>query len=337
MKKIINKLKVIAVLAICFLSIQSVAFAQCATDESGIVSPNCLLEEVSGETNLENFSVRQHSDAPPDYSQPGAGQVATPILFALDLFKFLMSGVALLVVVYSGIKLIVSTEEETMGKVKNNLIYGIAGLLIIQLVEPVIRGVIFGEQGEAFEDAGTAELFAEEGVTQLRGIIGLIQVFIGVISIFVLVIRGYTVIFSAGDEESLGKAKTHITYAVLGLLLILTSEVLVRGVIFPDSGEALPDAQAGRSVIAEIANYISGFIALISFVSLFAAGYQYVVSGGDEEALTKVKKVFLYSAIGLILSLGAYAFINTVLEFEERSVPGANNDPVQDAVDIDNL
>ena len=66
-----------------------------------------------------------------------------------------------------------------------------------------------------------------------------------------------------------------------------------------------------------ITNYISGFIALAAFLSLFYAGYLYVVSAGKDEATEKVKKLFTAALIALVLAAGAFAAVNTLVKFEK--------------------
>ncbi len=255
----------------------------------------------------------RHPDAPPIYEE-GVTAVASPILFLIDLFRYVMSGIAFIVVVIAAIKLIAYSSDEEAKKAKTTLLAGIAGLLVIQVADPLVKRMFFGELGEAFEDPATAELYAQETVAFIRGIIGFLHVFLGAVAVLVIVIRGFVVLTSGGEEEKLTKAKRHVLYAVLGLAVVGLSEVVVRGVVFPEEGEALPDVEMGRAILVSITNYISGFVAIASFVVLFYAGYYYVVSGGQEEANEKVKKIVMGAVIGLILALAAFAIVNTVLE-----------------------
>lgn len=274
------------------------------------------IQEVGTNTKLPQFQIGQHPDAPPDYSQEGIGTFTSPIYFAIDLFRYVVSAVAILVIVFSAIKLISTSNEEDAGKVKDNLVYGIVGLLVIQIADVAVKKMFFGEQGEILENAANAQIYAEESVRQIRGIIGFFEAFLGAIAVLVMIIRGFTLVTSAGDEEAMGKAKTQIMYALVGLFIVGLSELVVRGFIFPDAGQSLPDVNKGRKIIVMITNYIAGFVSIISFATLFYAGYRYVVSAGNEEETGKVKEIITGSLIGLILALGAFAAVNTLIEFE---------------------
>lgn len=284
---------------------------------TAVSTPSQILESIGGPTGLPDFDeTGQHPDAPADFAQEGIGAVTSPILFAIDLIRLVVSSIAFLVVVFAAFRLISTASEEEATKSKSTLLVGIIGLLVIQIADVAVRRMFFGDQGQAFEDISSAQIFANESVSQIRGIIGFLEVFVGATAVFVLVIRGFTLISSGGDEEAMTKAKNHVLYAVIGLIAVALSEVVIRGVVFPDAGERLPDVQRGVFVLVTLTNYAAGFISILAFLLLFYAGYQYVISGGNEEATEKVKKIITGAVIALILALGAFALVNTLVQFE---------------------
>ncbi|MFH1284126.1 MAG: pilin [Candidatus Peregrinibacteria bacterium] len=315
MKKLIKQIALLFFLVNLGLTIHlEIASAQ---DSTPYIGPLQEIQNIGEETGLPSFiESGQHPDAPPDYLQEGVGTATSPIFFALDFFRYVVSGIAILVIVIQAIKLISASSEEDAGKAKTALLMGVIGLIVIQLADVIVRKMFFGEQGEAFEDIATTQIYAEESVKQVRGIIGFVEVFVGAAAVLVIIIRGFTLVTSGGDEEAMTKAKNHLIYAVVGLAVVVLSEAVVRGVIFPEAGKELPDADKGRAVIIAITNYLAGFIAIIAFVGLFYGGYRFVVSGGEEESKEKIKKIILGSLIALILALGAFALVNTLLELK---------------------
>lgn len=80
-------------------------------------------------------------------------------------------------------------------------------------------------------DAGRASnpLLGKDGIVTTG-----IKIFIlavGVISIFVMVINGTKMITSNGDANSVSKARNGIIYAVIGLVIALSAQVIVATVI----------------------------------------------------------------------------------------------------------
>lgn len=317
MKKFLKKLVVALLIIHVALIVQSLV----ASAAENPYAPITTIKTIGSQedTHLGDFATGQHVDSPPDYIAPGVGRVSSPVLFAIDLFRYFMSGVAFLVVVFQAAKLIATANEEEAGKAKTTLLVGILGLIIIQLASIIVYKVFFGEQGEAFETITDAQLAAEEGVELLRGILGFVEALVGVIAVLVFVTRGFVLLTSAGDEETITRTKKHVLYSIFGLIAVAMSEIVVRGFIFPDSGKSLPDAETGKFILVEVINFLSGFIAIIAFVVLFYAGYKYVVSAGNEEETEAVKKTFIGAVIALLLTMGSFALVNTLIKFQPLS------------------
>lgn len=324
MKKIIKSFLLFFILVNLALSIHSVTNAS-----SPFPKPADVIKQVGNteETNLPSFEVGQHPDAPPDYAQPGVGQVTSPIYFAIDLFRYAISGIAMLIIIISALKLVSVSSDEDAGKVKNNLVFAIVGFLVIQLANVIVKEMFFGETGDALEDAASAEIYAEQSLELIRGIVGFAEIFLGAVAVLVIVIRGFMLITNPGDEEGITKARNHILYALGALALVGLSEIVIRGVIFPKAGEALPDIERGKQIIIMITNFMASFISIIAFLMLFYAGYKFVVSGGEEEQKDKIKKVFISALIALLLALGAFAAVNTLVEFKPPDDTFSNETP----------
>jgi len=297
---------------------ETFAISSCS-DPKNKMAPQCLLQDVGKDTKLPSFNTMQHPDAPANAIDPGLGAVTSPLYYALDLFRFITSSIAVIVIIIAAIRLISRSSDEEAGKVKNTLLYGIIGLLLINLSSVIVKKMFFGEYGEAFEDEVSAQMFAEESLNQMRGIMGFIRTFLGAGAVLVIVIRGFTVITSVGEEEALTKAKHHILYAVAGLVIIGLSEYVVMKFAFPESGSKLPDLKEGWKLMAMIANFISGFLAITAFVMLFYAGYKYVIAVGKEEETEKSKKIIAGALIALLLGAGSYAAINTFVKINDTT------------------
>ena len=101
----------------------------------------------------------------------------------------------------------------------------------------------------------------------------------------------------------------------------------MRGFIFPEAGQALPKLAVGKKLIVSLTNYLSGFIAIISFAMLFFSGYKFVTAGGEDEVKEKVRKMFIGAMIALVLSLGAFAAVNTLITLDNTEGPAAEDKP----------
>ncbi|MBI4127400.1 TrbC/VirB2 family protein, partial [Candidatus Peregrinibacteria bacterium] len=84
----------------------------------------------------------------------------------------------------------------------------------------------------------------------------------------------------------------------------------------PDAGgydSALTQATDVRSLAQKIVNFALSFLGLIAIIIVIYGGFLYVTSRGEETQATEGKKAIGYAAIGILIILGSYAGVNTLL------------------------
>lgn len=65
----------------------------------------------------------------------------------------------------------------------------------------------------------------------LRTVINLFSIVVGAVSVIMIIIGGFRYVISGGDSNSTKAAKDTILYAVIGLVVVLFAQVIVRFVI----------------------------------------------------------------------------------------------------------
>ncbi len=299
------KFLIYSILASAFLTVfMHFAFAQ---DVSSVV------RSVGEQSNLPSFDAG-HSD---QAAQPGASNITSTIYFALDFFRYVFGGIAVLMIIISGMKLILAARniDDVMNKEKNTLRYAFSGLIMILLADQVLRLVFFGEEGEVFRSGEDIQEAAERGTSIASGVLDMIRVFIPSVAVLFVIIAGIRLVLSQGDQEKANKAKTMLTWAIIGLIVAGLAELVVYQIIFPDAGTRLSDPYAFNRLIITMTNFVSGFISTVAVVMMIYAGYLYVVSGGGE-GVEKAKKIVMGAVIGLLLAMAAFALVNTFVKLE---------------------
>lgn len=69
-----------------------------------------------------------------------------------------------------------------------------------------------------------------------------------------------------------------------------------------------------RESIMRIVNYFLGFLGLIAVIMVIYAGFLMLVAGGEEEDVTKAKKILIWGAVGIIVVLLSYSIVQWVLD-----------------------
>lgn len=76
---------------------------------------------------------------------------------------------------------------------------------------------------------------------------------------------------------------------------------------------ALTKSTSIRDFVQKVVNYALSFLGFIAVLLMIYAGFTYLTAGGVSEKTDKAKKTMGYTVIGLLLILGSYAIVNTIL------------------------
>ncbi len=328
-RELCKSLAIFLTLVSCVLLMVHTVAAQDLQDTLGEVNKGALLPGFGSGADQGGPA---HSNA--SY-QPGASGITSALFFIIDLLKYGMATIAVMVIIASGVRLVTAGRmiDEISGPQKENMKYAAIGLVVIMIADTLVKNVFFGEQGEVFRSEADAQLAAERGSEELRGIYSFIGYALGTLAILMIVIAGVRLVTSAGNEEVVTKQKKQVGYAVAGLILVGISELLVKDIIFPQQGSQLSDVNRARELIVQMTNFLSSFIATVAIAMFMYGGFLYVVDTGKEEQTAKAKKVFAGAAIGLIVALAAFAIVNTFVKFETPAdVPSFENDVILNPV-----
>jgi len=76
----------------------------------------------------------------------------------------------------------------------------------------------------------------------------------------------------------------------------------------------LTENKSAREFVQTVVNYALSFLGLVAVVIVIYGGAMYVLSRGDDDMVSKGKKSIGYAAIGIVIILGSYALVNTLLQ-----------------------
>ncbi len=97
-------------------------------------------------------------------------------------------------------------------------------------------------------------------------------------------------------------------------LIFLQSLVLTALVVASPAFAASADVSKIQTFIQSIIQVLVTIAALVASGFFVLGGFGYITSSGNPESLDKSKKTILYSAIGLVVVLGAFVLSNMVTQ-----------------------
>ena len=110
-----------------------------------------------------------------------------------------------------------------------------------------------------------------------------------------VMVFGVSIIYQTGNTEIAGAINSEIT----------------SGMNATSAGTSTPtDANV---VIKNVTNIMFFIIGAVSVIMLIYGGIRYTTSGGTTNSVTAAKNTVIYSIVGLVISILAYAIVNFVV------------------------
>lgn len=102
------------------------------------------------------------------------------------------------------------------------------------IADNICRGVLSTSEGTVSSTttiSNCQETGNESFSFLARRVINIFSVVVGTVSVIMIIIGGFRYIISGGDSSSVSAAKNTILYAVVGLIIVLFAQVIVRFVV----------------------------------------------------------------------------------------------------------
>jgi len=132
--------------------------------------------------------------------------------------------------------------------------------------------------------------------------------------ILFIVLGAFFYVASGGNEERKSQGKEMIFGSIIGIIIVMSSGILMRMLHKPAEGTSGTLAEVPE-VIGNASNMLIGVIASFSVLMLIYAGLLYVTGKGDIEKIDKAHNAFKYSIYGVSIGILAYAITNIIIKF----------------------
>ncbi len=255
-----------------------------------------------------------------------------------DFIKVYGGAVAVLLIFAAGFQMITAGgNEESIEKQKKYLIHAVTAFVTLVMVDFFIFNVIYpigdlgidgvvtnfnsdcveyytGDLAQAPAGCRSASELASAGNDYIFGVVNFFSSLIGAIAVFFIIYSGVRIIASFGDQEVIDKHKKTLLWSLAGLVIVLLSRN-VSSFFLTDltTGDVVANPIQGIVDLAGITNFLATFVSIFSLLAILIAGVIWVSNFGNQEVADKAKKIIFGAVIGVILSLAAYAIVNSIL------------------------
>jgi hypothetical protein len=153
----------------------------------------------------------------------------------LEFFKTLLIFVAMLYIIKAGVQMVLSWgESERLESAKSMFFPIIWGVLIIMFNEVIVDTVLYNIDADYSNNQvifSPDEQEANNFVIELVGFLNYIMMFVALILLVFIIYGAFMLIFSLGEEERVGKAKTILLNAFIGVIILLLSYALMLSLV----------------------------------------------------------------------------------------------------------
>ena len=244
----------------------------------------------------------------------GIRNVLIQIFKSLAIVVFIL---AVIIAFISVIRLLTSgNSEEDFSTWGATLIWSLAGLFLISIAYTVIRQFetrVFSTQSI------NSETVYDAVINIIYPILNFLRYIAATCFFLVAIWAFYRIVTSAGNEEGFDAGKKIFIGAIIGFVIMMIAEPLVRlaygggscggNKIFgvsTDCTNRVFDASGVLGTIAKIIVFLNGFIALVVIIMIIYAGFLVLTGAGDEEKNDKAKKTIVYALIGVVILIFSY-------------------------------
>jgi len=257
----------------------------------------------------------------------------TLIYRIVSIAKYILGGVFMVFLgVYVLNFLSSGDKEESSKNLKNQVLWAFVGFVVLGLAQP------FSEAFMLLRDGTGVNLLSDpEAILASAEIVGFtyrsaahfIQYILGAVALVVIGVSAFRMVGSVGDEEAVTSARKAIVWSGIGLLIVGGSALFVDNVFAPvdstitiSTGIDPADEQSlilemgranARILVLNYVKYFQTFIGAVAIFMLFLAGFKMISASGNEEVVTKQRKMITWVFLGLAIILIAETFVTIFL------------------------
>lgn len=161
---------------------------------------------------------------------------------------------------------------------------------------------------------------------------------LGGLAVIWMIISGIQMVMAGGDENKITEQKQSITYAVIGLAIVIVAERIIS-VVYGAPGVVQDLTIAGSRFSAEvlgIVGFLKAFVAAIAMFMIIISGMKTIFAAGDENQITEQRKSVLWVVVGIVIIVINQVIVENlyIIPSTREILDSLNDIPLQDQVSI---
>ena len=259
------------------------------------------------------------------FPDQGVLEANNTIMAVVHWLQLILGAIATVWMVWKGFSMLAAgSDHSAYESAKKSIVYGIVGLVVSFLADPLVRTVLYGGAGGLLP--GQAILSPEtstlNGRNEIYALMNMLKTFIAVISVIMIVVTGIQAMLSLDDESETKKQTTNIRWIMIGIVTLIFNEILINYGLYGSPHLVNNKPVTVRDpirVITEMSGFVSymlTFFAVLAVLGIVYGGYLVLAGQFDSGQADKGKKIIKNVALGMLIVLVSYALVRTVIMWQ---------------------
>jgi len=233
--------------------------------------------------------------------------------------KILLALFSLIFMVISVASLITAGGDESrIQKNRNNLLYTILGFGVIMIGEK-FPDVFSVSTGNTFLSSAEGTISNFENQVFSPAIIFIKNV-VGSVGIFFMVISGWNMISSQGDDDKYQKNKNKLIISIIAFSVSILAKPFVLTFLNQGYEQGTPtvNQDKGMEIITHFINFILTLSGTIAVAFLVLGGFYYIANVHDEKTAEKGKHIVISTILALVIIFSSRVIVNFAIGAESQ-------------------
>ena len=274
-----------------------------------------LLLSETAHAQISPFATMVGGGCPTLFCGQGIGGLA---MYIRGIVLSLIGVVALFNIIRAGMKMIVSTEDDALGKARSSIGLNLLGIMLAFLSDRfVVAFYLGGLGGIATPTETNIQTGAAEAALQIQGVIGFFSYLIAALGVLMIIFSGAKALSSFGKEDAVTQMRNTVTGVITGIVLLIVGPAVKMTLgLATDASATLPNGTISASPVIirviGIVDTLLQFLGLVAVAIVIYAGILMILNNGNDEQYTKAKGLIVRALIGLTIVLVSFAAVTLV-------------------------
>lgn len=236
--------------------------------------------------------------------------IAIPIaLNLIDIAFYVIGILSIGFIIWGGFQYLTSGGDSTKAtNGRKTITNAIIGVVVAIVGRTIITSVSTALKSGFISSTGSGSTKLPNWTVNIGTILNQVYIIAGILAVIMIIWAGLQYILSNGDSGKTATARKNITYSLVGLVIIILAYAITN---FLTSN--ITHTGSLQGVAGDITTAAFFAVGILAVIMIIVSGLRYVTSAGNAQRASSARNSLVYSLVGLVVAMVAYALVSFVV------------------------